>query len=172
MHCYCMWWENDPLQSVSKSVQQTEKSRKIESSQITALFFWCFPKPIRFSNRDFRFFRVNSKYPSLLLEPLVFTRETRSRRAQGVMGERKEGRFRFVFLLFITPRAPFGHAPLVLSYGSVITARRHKKTIQRWSFRSSLPLTTNIQTVHDLLLRCKQRRPEEEPANWGSLCQL
>ena len=155
MHCYCMWWENDPLQSVSKSVQQTEKSRKIESSQITALFFWCFPKPIRFSNRDFRFFRVNSKYPSLLLVPLVLTREARSRRAQGVMGERKEGRFRFVFLIFITPRAPFGHAPLVLSYGSVMTARRHKKTIQRWSFRSSLPLTTNIQTVHDLLLRCK-----------------
>ena len=45
---------------------------------------------------------------------LIFTREARSREARGVMGKRKERRvFPFVFLLPITPRAPFGHASRV-----------------------------------------------------------
>ena len=45
---------------------------------------------------------------------LIFTREARSRGARGVMGRRKERRVSlFVFLLPITPRAPFGHASRV-----------------------------------------------------------
>ena len=36
------WWENDPPQSVSKSAEQTKKSAKIDSPQITAHIFWGF----------------------------------------------------------------------------------------------------------------------------------
>ena len=32
-------WENDPLQSISKSAEQTKKSRKIALPQITANVF-------------------------------------------------------------------------------------------------------------------------------------
>ena len=31
-----MWWENEPLQSISKSAEQTQKRRKIASPQKTA----------------------------------------------------------------------------------------------------------------------------------------
>ena len=31
-----MWWENEPLQSISKSGEQTQKRRKIASPQKTA----------------------------------------------------------------------------------------------------------------------------------------
>ena len=34
------WWRNDPLQSISKSTEQIEKSRNIARSQITAHIFW------------------------------------------------------------------------------------------------------------------------------------
>ena len=61
-----MLWENDPLQSICKSAQQTKKCREITSPQIAAYFFWSFPfgmaRTIWFPIRYFRFFRVNGKY--------------------------------------------------------------------------------------------------------------
>ena len=58
-----MLWENDPLQSIYKSAQQTEMCREITSPQIAAYFFWSFPfgmaRTIWFPIRNFRFFRIN-----------------------------------------------------------------------------------------------------------------
>ena len=34
-----MWWEDEPLQTIPKSAERTEKSRKITSSQNTAHIF-------------------------------------------------------------------------------------------------------------------------------------
>ena len=61
-----MFWENDPLQSICKSAQQTEMCREITSPQVAAYFFWSFPfgmaRTIWFPIRNFRFFRINGKY--------------------------------------------------------------------------------------------------------------
>ena len=61
-----MLWENDRLQSIRKSAQQTKKCREITSPQIAAYFFWSFPfgmaRTIWFPIRNFRFFRINGKY--------------------------------------------------------------------------------------------------------------
>ena len=58
------WWVNDPLRSISKSAEQTNKSRNIASLQITAHIFWRFPngkeRTIWFSNLNFRFSNVNA----------------------------------------------------------------------------------------------------------------
>ena len=58
-----MLWENDRLQSIYKSAQQTEMCREITSPQIAAYFFWSFPfgmaRTIWFPIRNFRFFRIN-----------------------------------------------------------------------------------------------------------------
>ena len=61
------WWENNPLQTISNSAEQTEKSEKIASPQITAHIFWSFPngiaRTIWFSNWHFRFSNVDGKFP-------------------------------------------------------------------------------------------------------------
>ena len=48
---------------ISKSAEQTNKSRKITSSQNTAHIFWSFPnkmvQTIWFSNQNFQFSQVN-----------------------------------------------------------------------------------------------------------------
>ena len=61
-------WDNDPLQSIFKSAEQTEKSRKIDSPQITAhINLLSFPygiaRTIWFSNRNFRISHKNGKCP-------------------------------------------------------------------------------------------------------------
>ena len=52
-------WEKDPLQSTSKSAEQTKKNKTMIVSKITVLVFWSFSKgmgrTIWFSNRNFRF---------------------------------------------------------------------------------------------------------------------
>ena len=50
---------DDPLQSVHNLVEQTKKSRKIASLQITTLFFLNLPKRNSFSNWNFWFALVN-----------------------------------------------------------------------------------------------------------------
>ena len=55
---------------LSKSAEQILKSRKIALPQITVHVFWRFSngmaRTIRLSNRIFRFFHVNGKYPFVL----------------------------------------------------------------------------------------------------------
>ena len=58
------WWENEPLQSKSKSAEQTKKDRNFSLPPITAHIFWSFPNGFRganhlFSNWNFRFSHVN-----------------------------------------------------------------------------------------------------------------
>lgn len=61
------WWENGPLQSISKLPEQTKKGRKIASPQITDHILWSFPngmsRSIWFSIRNFRLSHLNGKYP-------------------------------------------------------------------------------------------------------------
>ena len=60
--------EREPLENISTSARENSKSRKIASPHITAHIFWSFPngmvRTIWFSNWNFRFSRVNGKYPS------------------------------------------------------------------------------------------------------------
>ena len=64
-------WENELLLSISKSAEQTQKSRKIASPQITAHIFWNFPdqmaRTIWSSNPEIPVFHVNGKYPRFLV---------------------------------------------------------------------------------------------------------
>ena len=58
------WWENEPLQSKSKSAEQTKKDRNFSLPPITAHIFWSFPNGFSganhlFSNWNFRFSHVN-----------------------------------------------------------------------------------------------------------------
>ena len=67
VHKHLSWWENDALQRTTNSAEQTTKSRKIASPQITAHILRSFPNRvagiIEFSNRDFWFSHANGKNP-------------------------------------------------------------------------------------------------------------
>ena len=67
-----MGWEDELHQTISKSAEQTRKTRKITSSQTTAHIFRSFPgtewhEPFDIPTGISRNFQVNGKYPWTLL---------------------------------------------------------------------------------------------------------